>query len=211
MADELRTGLAKLVRELLAEGEADRAGEPIAPRLWAHLGDGARELPVLTEALDDWELPNLHLGLDALLARPGWSADVIGLTGRHKRYEEFSLSDLMTKEPYLPCVGPPEYANAAVGPGRTMPCLEFAILLFTSPDGPITLFVRRGGGHGVGPPRLALQAVAPGEGVAARVFADLRALMHEHDSGRHAIETRSSPAAATSRAGWGKTRTSPGR
>ena len=48
---------------------------------------------MITEALDDWELPNLQLGLDAALARTGWSANVLGLTGRAKRYEQFSLSD----------------------------------------------------------------------------------------------------------------------
>ena len=79
MTDDLRAQLGRLVRQLLEE-EQEQFGEPIAPLLRAHLGEGARELPVLTEGLDDWELPNLQLGLDAAVARPGWSVDVIGLT-----------------------------------------------------------------------------------------------------------------------------------
>lgn len=189
MADDLRAELGKLVRQLIMESGEQRSGQPIAPVLLEHLGEGARELPVLTESLDDWELPNLQLALDALLDRPGWSANVIGLTGRAKRYEQFSLSDLMTDEPYLPSVGPPEYVNAAVGPARTMPCLEFAILLISSPDGPVALFVRRGESQGMGSPRLALQAVAPGEGVAAALVADLRRLMNEHDVYRGQVLT----------------------
>jgi hypothetical protein len=183
VADDLRADLAKLVRELLAESEdeGDEAGPPVGPVLREHLGDGARDLPVLTETLADWELPNLQLALDALLAQPGWSAEVIGLTGRAKRYEQFSLSDLMTDERYLPRVGPPEYVNADVGPGETLPCLEFALLLLSAPAGPLVLFVRRGESHGFGQPQLALQAVAPTEGAAAALFADLRRLMHEHD------------------------------
>lgn len=189
MADELRAELARLVRELLEESEESETGQPIAPVLRAHLGEAARDLPVLTESLNDWELPNLQLGLDALLAQPGWSADVIGLTGRAKRYEQFSLSDLMTDERYLPRVGAPEYVNAAVGPNQTMPCLEFAILLLRSPDGPLVLFVRRGESHGFGQPQLALQAVAPGEGAAAALLAELRRLMHEHDVYRGQVLT----------------------
>ena len=181
MSDDLRAQLARLVRELLEEQE-QQSGEPIAPLLRGHLGEGARELPVLSEGLDEWELPNLQLGLDAAVARPGWSADVIGLTGRARRYEQFSISDLMTDERWLPAVGPPEFVNAPVGPDRTLACLEFGILLVTSPDGPIAVFVRRGQDHGpMMPAQLAIQAVAPGEGVAAAFLADLRRLMHEHD------------------------------
>jgi hypothetical protein len=180
MADDLRADLGKLVRQLLEEQHGLRTGQAVAPILCAHLGEQARELPVLTEALDNWELPNLQLALDAALARDGWSAEIIGLTGRARRYEGFSLSDLMTDEPYLPSVGPPEYVNAAVGPSETMACLEFAIVLASSPDGPLAVFVRRSDGH-MGQPVLAIQAVAPGEGLAKRFLDDLRRLMHERD------------------------------
>jgi hypothetical protein len=67
MSDDLRGQLGKLVRQLLEEQQDDQSGEPLAPVLVAHLGEGARELPILTEALDDWELPNLQLGIDAAL------------------------------------------------------------------------------------------------------------------------------------------------
>jgi hypothetical protein len=190
MPDDLRLQLSRLVRQLLDEHGRDPSGQPIAPVLREHLGERARELPVLTEALDNWELPNLQIGLDTAFARTGWSANVLGLTGRAKRYEQFSLSDLMTDDPWLPNVGPPEFANVPVGPSRTMPCLDFAILLVTSPDGPIALFVRRGEDHGpMMPARLAIQAVAPGEGVAAKFLAELRELMLEHDVYRGQVLT----------------------
>ncbi|HEY7794201.1 MAG TPA: ATP-binding protein [Gaiellaceae bacterium] len=180
MSDDLRGDLHRLVRQLLEEG-VEQKGQPIAPVLRGHLGERAQELPVLTEAVDDWELPNLQLGLEAALAREGWSAEIIGLTGRAKRYDQFSLSDLMTDEPYLPTVGPPELVNAAVGPDETMACLEFAIVLASSPEGPLAVFIRRSGNQGMGPPLVAIQAVAPGEDVAKRFLADLRRLMHERD------------------------------
>ncbi len=96
----------------------------------------------------------------------------------------------MTDDAWLPNVGPPEFVNAPVGPNRTMPCLEFAILLVTSPDGPIAVFVRRGEDHGpMMPARLAIQAVAPGERVAERFLTDLRELMLEHDVYRGQVLT----------------------
>jgi cell division protease FtsH len=189
VSEDLRSQLGSLVRQLLEDAEGG-SGKPFGPLLRAHLGDGARELPVLSEALDDWELPNLQLGLDAALARPGWSADVLGLTGRAKRYEQFSLSDLVTDERYLPRVGPPEYVNAPVGPGgRTLACLDFAILLVSSPEGPIAVFVRRSQAPGMMQMQLSLQAVARGPDLAASFFADLRRLMHEHDVFRGQVLT----------------------
>jgi cell division protease FtsH len=190
MPDDLRTQLGKLVSELLEEYHHGQSGEKVAPLLLAHLGPEARELPILTEGLDDWELPNLQLGLDALFARPGWSAELIGLTGRAKRYEQFSLSDLMTDDPWVPAVGPPEYANAPVGPGKSLACLEFGIVLATSPDGPVAVFIRRGQEHGpMMSARLDVQAVAPTAGTAAAFIADLRALMLEHDVYRGQVLT----------------------
>ena len=71
-----------------------------------------------------------------------------------------------------------------------MACLEFAILLVTSPGGPLALFVRRGEDHGpMMPARVAIQVVAPGAGVAETFLADLRELMLEHDVYRGQVLT----------------------
>jgi histone H3/H4 len=185
--DQVRNEFGRLVRQMLQERE--RTGEPVAPLLRTHLGEQAHELPIITEHVDAWELPNLQLGLDAAVARAGWSARTVGLTGQAKRYHELSLSDLMSDETWIPEVGPPEYVNAPAGPGKTLACLDLAILLVSSPDGPTAVFVRRGIDHGMGQPRVAVQAVAPGEGAAARFFADLRRLMDEHDVYRGQVLT----------------------
>src|SRR5215218_1886444 len=142
MADgDLRHDLGELVRELLAERTG--CGEPVAPLLRAHLGERAHEVPILAEELDAWELPNLQLAIEAALARPGWSARTVGLMGQAKRYSATSLSDFLSDADWVPDVGPPEYVNANVGPDRTLPCLDFALLLIASPGGPLALFVRR--------------------------------------------------------------------
>jgi hypothetical protein len=112
----------------------------------------------------------------------------VGLAGQARRYQLFGLSDLMSDEPWVPTVGAPEYVNMPCGPGETMPCLEFALLLVTAPGGPLVCFVRRGQEGMVGG-GLAVQAVAGHEGAAGAFLADLRAAMDEHDVYRGQVLT----------------------
>jgi cell division protease FtsH len=176
--DDLRQQLGRLVRQLVREGDD---GDPAVPReLREHLGEGASELPVVKEELQAWELPNLQLGLDALLARSGWSHRLLGLSGQARHYHGLSLGDLVAGSDWVPGFGPVEYVNAAVAPGRTMPCLAFGLLLVGSPDGPLVVFVQRSQ-EGFGQPGLVVQAVGARDGAATSALADLRRLMDEHD------------------------------
>ncbi|MEW6583485.1 MAG: ATP-binding protein, partial [Actinomycetota bacterium] len=184
--DELRRDLARLVGELLAESAAGD-GQPVGPRIRAHLGPGADELPILAEDLEDIDLPNLQLALDALFARLGWGATVVGIGGQAKRFSMLGLSELLMGRHWT--VGPPEYTNVPVGPGRTLACLDFALVLVTSPDGPIAIFVRRGEEHAPGGPGLTVQAVAPAPGVAEGVLAAIRDLIVEVDVFRGQVIT----------------------
>ena len=114
---------------------------------------------------------------------------IVGLMGHAKRYSATSLSDFLSDADWVPHVGPPEYINATVGPDRTLPCLDFALLLVTSPHGPLALFVRRSTEHGPMAPQLAIQVTAAdGEG-GAHLIGDLRRLMDEHDVYRGQVLT----------------------
>jgi hypothetical protein len=185
--DDLRTQLGKLVRELIRETEED--AEPVTGLLLEYLGEGAKELPILIEELQGWDLPNLQLALDAALARAGWEARIVGLAGHATHYDDLGLSDLLSGAQWVPGIGSPKYVNAPIGPDRSMPCLAFAMLLVSSPRGPLALFVRRRGSHGFGPPTLAIEATAPVEGLAEQFLADVRTLMHEHDVYRRQVLT----------------------
>ena len=182
--DELRADLARLVRTLLEESH--REGEPVSHAIQEHLGGDVAELPVHGEELPVFELANLQVGLDAALARPGFTARVLGLAGQGRHFSGVNLSDLLTGSHFA--LGPPEYVHAPVGPGRTLPCLAWGVLLATSPDGPLVVFVRRGEEHGP-MPGLMVQAVARDPGAAARFVADLRRLMEEHDVFRGQVIT----------------------
>jgi cell division protease FtsH len=184
--DGLRRDLGRLVRELLNERVS--TGRSVADVLRGHLGDNARALPVLGDELDAWELPNLQLALDALLARPDYEADIVGLVGQGKRYAAFSLSDLLGEGEWVPAVGPPEYVNVPVGPDETLACLDFALALVRTPRGPAVVFVRRGLEGGPAP-RLSIQVVAADDEDAHDLLAELRGLMEEHDVYRGQVLT----------------------
>src|SRR5581483_2688978 len=144
-----RAELARLVRQLLEESQADDEGTPISEPIQRHLGGSGENLQVFGEELPTFELPNLQVALEAALSRPGFSAEIVGVTGQARRFSDVSLSDLLTSRHYM--VGPPEYVNADVGPGEVRPCLAWAVLLVTSPSGAICVFVRRGEERGPRP------------------------------------------------------------
>jgi hypothetical protein len=177
--EELREQLGRLVRQLTRD--EDETAEKISDTLRAHLGEGAVDLPVLTEELQAWELPNLQLALDALLAREGWGLRIVGLSA-HARHYGLGLGDLVHGPDWGAAIGPADYVNAAVGPGRTLACLAFAILVVDTPDGPLAAFVRRSQEHGsFGKVGLSIQAMAPVEGLAATFLADLKGSMADVD------------------------------
>jgi hypothetical protein len=179
--DGFRGDLAKLVRQLVEEGqESDRDSEPIAPLLREHLGGGAgaRDLPVYTQELDGWELPNLQLALDEIAGRAGWDVRIVGIGGQARHYGGFGLGLLLTSDHFS--VGAMEYVNVPVGPARTLACVELAVILLSTPDGAVALLVNRSHEHHEGPP-LAVQAASPVEGLAQAFLVDLRERMDARD------------------------------
>jgi cell division protease FtsH len=184
--DDLRTELGRLVRQLVQEGGGN--GDAVTTLLREHLGEGAADFPVLIEELDAWDLPNLQLGLDAALSREGWHSRIVGLAGQARHYD-LRLGDLLSGAHWMPGLGAPEYGNAPVGPGRSLPCIAFALFLVDSPRGPLVLFVHRRDSHGMGNPKLAVEAVAATPGVTEELFAALKELMDKHDVFRGQVLT----------------------
>jgi cell division protease FtsH len=158
--------------------ESHRVSNPVGGAIREHLGLSGGDLAVHAEELSDFELPNLQLALDAALARPGWQGRVVGLAGQGGHFGG-GLGDLMVNEHLS--IGPPAYVNAPVGPGRTLPCLVWAVLLVTAPEGRLAVFIQRGEAHGMLQGRIVVQAAAQDPELASRFLADLRVLMEEHD------------------------------
>ena len=174
---ELRRDLAALIRQLLEESPS--VTSPVGVPIREHLGVPQEELTVHAEELSDFELPNLQLALDAALERPGWEGRIVGLAGQGGHFADIGLGDLLANQHLS--IGPPEYVNASVGPGRTLPCLVWAVLLVTGPRGRLAVLVHRGQAHGPMRGGLTVQAAAHDPELASRFLADLRLLMEEHD------------------------------
>jgi hypothetical protein len=119
--DGFRRDLATLVRQLIDEGHRESQRDPIGPIIREHLGGGAAvdELPIYTEELDGWELPNLQLALDEVAARPEWGARALGLGGQARHYADFGLGMLLNTTHFN--LGPPEFVNVATAPRRRSP------------------------------------------------------------------------------------------
>lgn len=185
-ADDFRQQFARLVRELLGEREGE--GESLKDVLHAHLGSDVEGRPVVTEELQSWELPNLQLALGAILEQPGWDGRVVGIAGAAMQYHGLSLGDLITGAGWRPDVGAARYVNAPVGPGRSLACLAFGLVLLRSPDGPLALFIRREH-NPMGQAQLAVDGVASADGHAEPFLAELRRLMAECDVYRGQVLT----------------------
>jgi hypothetical protein len=176
--------VARAVQRLLDQPE-DESEETIRTFLRAHLGTEDL-LPVFTEELGAWELANVQLALDALLARPGWSGRILGVGGQGRRFSAVSLSDFLSDAPWP--VGPTEYVNVAIGPDETLACVDFAVVLVSRPEGRLGLFVQRGSEFGSSA-GLSVQAVAADAEAARAFLADLRTEMERVDVHRGKVIT----------------------
>lgn len=62
----------------------------------AHLGANPRTLPIVGESFSAIEHPNAHLALEAWVSREGRTAELVGISSEHKRYEGLGMADLIS-------------------------------------------------------------------------------------------------------------------
>ena len=186
--DRLARDLGRLTRVILERYDAGDDAPQVGDRIREHLGEGAAEMPVVAAAFSAWDQANLQLALDAALAREGWSAEVVGLAGEARHYHGLGLGDLMTGR-HFP-VGSVEHATAEIGPGRTLACIDFAVLLIAAPDGPMAAFLHRGDENPFARASdIRLQVAAPERGRAEALIADLQDLIAANDVYRGQVIT----------------------
>ncbi|WP_445256132.1 AAA family ATPase [Nocardioides aurantiacus] len=92
-----------------------------------HLGPTTDELQVTEEAWPSYDMVNVQLGLDAWLAEPGRTHELVGITGH--RHEQFGLAELLQ---------PPEH------PWGIRPGAVARMSLPSGPDGEVTRAVAAG-------------------------------------------------------------------
>jgi hypothetical protein len=182
---------AALFRRFL-ERMARPAGEgpSLAERLADHLGVDPIGLSAIAESFESWEHANVQAALDAYLAQPGHDAQLVGVLGGQKRGFGVGLSDLLVTRALSVAgspaggsrSGPVDYVNVAAGPGRSLACIQFGVVLITAPDGTLAVLIRtadeRSGPMGA---KVTLEVMAPDPEQALAFLAEFRGLMLEHN------------------------------
>ena len=80
----------RLVRRTVAAARADEGS--VGKLLAAHLGAHGTALPVATGSWPGYDQVNVQTGLDAWLAEPGRTYELVGLT--EYRHQDFGLADV---------------------------------------------------------------------------------------------------------------------
>jgi hypothetical protein len=183
--------LAELFRRFLERmARPGSEGPTLAERLADHLGVDPLGLSSIAESFETWEHANVQAALDAYLSQPGHEGQLVGVLGAQKRGFGVGLSDLLVTRAMsvagMPSAGaasgPVDYVNLAVGPGRALACIQFGVVLVTSPDGRLAVLVRtadeRSGPMGA---KVTVEVMAPEPQRATAFLAGLRKLMVEHN------------------------------
>lgn len=182
---------AELFRRFLERmARAGGEGPSLAERLAEHLGVDPIGLSSIAESFETWEHANVQAALDAYLAQPGHSAQLVGVLGGQKRAFGVGLSDLLVTRALsvagMPSAGtgsgPVDYVNLAAGPGRTLACIQFGVALVRGAHGDLAVLVRtadeRSGPMGA---RVTVEVMAPDPDRATAFLGRLRDLMVEHN------------------------------
>jgi hypothetical protein len=181
---DLRPELAD-VRRLVRRGlramvGAARADErPTLSRLLAeHLGPEAAALEVVQQSWPAYEHVNVQAGLDAWLADPRRTWELIGVVGFQHR--PFGLAELLagsdaSRDPFGPQPGNAARVNLAAGPdGEVRPCVRCGLDLVTEGEAR-TAILLRGSEADMGVPVTGLHVVSTDPELAARAAAEIRA------------------------------------
>ena len=163
---------------------AARAGDrPMLSRIIAeHLGHDAGELEVVEETWPGYDHVNVQAGLDAWLAEPGRTSQLVGIAGF--QHVMFGIGDLLAAgsgDHFGLRPGNPASVNLACGPdGEVRPCQRCAVYLVGEEEVRTALLVR-GASPEFGNERVSLQIVSTDSSVAGRVATEIRTAALEHN------------------------------
>jgi ATPase family associated with various cellular activities (AAA) len=169
--------IGRLARRLMLRAvAAARAEDASVQRLVGqHLGAGAAGLPVATRAWPSYDQVNVQAGVDAWLAEPGRTHELVGLT--NFRHREFGLADLLQAQGHFgPGLGSAAMEALPAGPGGvTRPCVQCGIYLTSDASGPAAILVRGPDQHGP-MEGASVQVASVAEGRAQQVMDEIRQL-----------------------------------
>jgi hypothetical protein len=188
--DELRPELAdvgRLVRRGVRAvvGAARAEDRPTLSRiLTEHLGAGATALDVVDETWPGYDHVNVQAGLDAWLAEPVRTWQLVGIAGF--QHVMFGLGDLLAaggpaEESFGLRPANPASVNLASGPdGEIRPCIRCGVYLVTEGDVRTALLVR-GAAPEMGQNSVSVQIMSAEPAAGPRAAAEIRVLSLERN------------------------------
>ena len=146
MTDELdvRTFVAEFRALMIAVQELMPPPEPseLAKRLASHLGADPTTLPVVVETLPPYELANIQAAMDAYLAEPGVSAELLGISGGGREHQGYAdIIDGARRHGQF-ALGAVDYSGVSIGVGRERACVSYGLYLISAGDTRIAALVR---------------------------------------------------------------------
>jgi hypothetical protein len=179
----VRRGVRAVVGAARAE---ERSG--LARIIAEHLACDPQTLEVVEETWPAYEHINVQAGLDAWLAEPGRSAELVGVVGYQHR--PFGLAELLfeqgpANDPFGPRPGTAARVNLACGPdGEVRACVRCGVYLVTEglPDHPArTVVLLRAAAPEFGLMLLSVQVVSSDPALPSRAASGIRAAALEHN------------------------------
>jgi hypothetical protein len=166
---------------------AARAGDrpTFTGLLAAHLEGPLEHLDVVEESWPAYDHVNVQIGLEAWLAGPGRSHQLVGMV--NYRHQQFGLEDLLRpgSDPYGPTPGNVSWTSLASGPdGQVHRAVSAGIYLVTDGDtqaAVLLLAADASGGMGMGMGSTRMQVVADSTEAAADIASEIRRLSVQHN------------------------------
>ncbi|GIJ75224.1 AAA family ATPase [Virgisporangium ochraceum] len=148
-------------------------------RLTEHLGTPPNELPVVASPFPLYQHANLQAALDAYLARPGRSYDLVGAAGPGR--DHFSFTDVLAASGNRGMfeIGTADYTSVPVGIDAEKACVSFGIYLVSDGDHRYVVCMRLTEGRGQ--PGCGLDVLAPSTDLARAFLAEIQDLVREHN------------------------------
>jgi hypothetical protein len=146
-----------------------------------HLGPGTDSVPVMSGTWAPYDHVNLQIGLDAWLAGPGRSHDLVGITGF--RHRDFGLADLVNgaEDAHGLRVGNVSTVALPSGPdGATRACVRCALYLVSDGETRIAMLLRSPDQHGPNE-ELTLEVAGTDSDRAGQIVAEVADLAIEHN------------------------------
>ncbi len=160
--------------EAMSEFAGPEEGVPLKAVLAEHLDGDAQRLPVVADRFLPFEHVNVQVAVDALLAQPGRSHELVGLLGDQHAF--MSLADLVQNAHRRGVgVGAVDYVSLADGPGSARPCVQAGVYLLRDQGVPVVLLLRGPNEHGPHP-TVSVEVLAQERLHAERLVAEVRRL-----------------------------------